>query len=442
MVIMAFIMLIMIRFLSNAAVEYDIKQDLKRSVEKNLHHVSIEYGQLNISEDFLYQDDYIHFVIVRRNGKVWAGAYPEEIAEDLINYRARHSHSRSIICNDEKYYVRDMKIGRIEKIGKDGKYKARNLFVRGILRKEDAYSLYRTIEIVAYLSIIGIFLVIFLCEMLLTKKISKELQNMRETAENIGLDLDMSKRMEYTGRFQEIAVLAQANNRMLDRMEQVFLQQEQFNSDVSHELRTPVAVVMAECQSIKGKDKSKEELKEVLDVVYRQSLKINTIIKQLLHLSRLEQGREQIREEDIDLLEIVESICEEIQDKSEAEILINLNLQEVHTIGDIQLIMMVVDNLIRNALKFGPSNGPIDISTGEENGQIFVSVRDYGSGIPKEEQENIFKRFYKSDKSRNREGFGLGLALSMKIAETHGGTITLESEEGKGSEFKFLLNKI
>ncbi|MBO5371955.1 MAG: HAMP domain-containing histidine kinase [Lachnospiraceae bacterium] len=439
---MAFIMLIMIRFLSNAAVEYDIKQDLKRSVEKNLHHVSIEYGQLNISEDFLYQDDYIHFVIVRRNGKVWAGAYPEEIAEDLINYRARHSHSRSIICNDEKYYVRDMKIGRIEKIGKDGKYKARNLFVRGILRKEDAYSLYRTIEIVAYLSIIGIFLVIFLCEMLLTKKISKELQNMRETAENIGLDLDMSKRMEYTGRFQEIAVLAQANNRMLDRMEQVFLQQEQFNSDVSHELRTPVAVVMAECQSIKGKDKSKEELKEVLDVVYRQSLKINTIIKQLLHLSRLEQGREQIREEDIDLLEIVESICEEIQDKSEAEILINLNLQEVHTIGDIQLIMMVVDNLIRNALKFGPSNGPIDISTGEENGQIFVSVRDYGSGIPKEEQENIFKRFYKSDKSRNREGFGLGLALSMKIAETHGGTITLESEEGKGSEFKFLLNKI
>lgn len=432
LVIMMLMIMCMIRILSNAAVEYDIRQDLKHNVNRNARNVSIEQGKVIVDEEFSYKEDDIYYLVVKRKGKILYGNYPDEVVQEMTNFPIRRNHTRDIVLHGKKWFVRDVRIGI------PGQKK---VFVRGIVKKADAQSHYRSMEIFAYLCVVGISAIIFMCEWTLSRRISKELKDMCITAEGIGKSLDMSRRMDYDGRFREIAVLTQANNRMLDSIEQTFLQQEQFNSDVSHELRTPVAVMLAECQSVQKENASREELKESIEVIYRQSAKVHTIINQLLYLSRLEQGRAQIHFEDVDLVELVQCICEDIQDKSEENVLFRLNLNEVHASGDINLVMIVIENFIRNALKFGPANGPVDITTGSREDAVFVSVKDYGKGISKEEQENIFKRFYKGDKSRNTEGFGLGLSLSMKIAEVHGGSIELESEEGKGSKFSLILKK-
>ena len=312
--------------------------------------------------------------------------------------------------------------------------------MRGILKKSDADSFYYKIEMVSYISLVGILCIILAFEFIFSKRISKELKDMCHTAESIGTSLDMSQRMRCYHQYKEIAVLANANNRMLDRLEQTFQQQEQFTSDVAHELRTPVAVVMAQCEYA-WKTDSEEEYREVLDVVYRQSKRLNNLITKLLKFSRLEQGRMQLRDEMLDLPEIVVSICEEQQEKAQDSVLIRLNLKDAVTTGDISLIAIVIQNLVENAVKFSHPQGEVEVETGGQGDEVFVKVTDHGIGILPENTEKIFRRFYKCDKARNAEGFGLGLALSGKIAEKHGGRIAVKSVYGAGSEFTLYLPK-
>ena len=149
----------------------------------------------------------------------------------------------------------------------------------------------------------------------------------------------------------------------------------------------------------------------------------------------------QLQDELLDLTEIVQSICEEQQEKAGDKVSICLHLKEAVTTGDIGLIAIVIQNLVENAVKFSHGQGQVDVDTGEVEQQVYVRVEDHGIGVKPENKENIFRRFYKCDESRNAEGFGLGLALSAKIVEKHKGRITLESIYGEGSVFTLYLPK-
>lgn len=431
MLIMALIMLVMIRILSNTAVEYDIKQDLRKSIEQNIRNLSMENGNLQISEDFQYESENVRFLIVRQDLEVISGEYPKELQEMLQEFSVKNRVSRSIVVDGAKYYVRDEHIRR--------SWLKNGLYLRGFVKKADAESHYRVIEWSSYLCIAGVLCVVLACELFWSKRISKELKKMCQTAERIGLNLDMSQRMEDDNRFQEIAVLAQANNRMLDRMEQTFQMQEQFTSDIAHELRTPVSVVMAQCQYTQERAVSKEDFDTAFGVIYKQSKKIDMMITQLLNFSRLDQDRALLQEETIDLVEIAESVCETQQEKAKDGISIRMHLEEAVTTGDIGLIVIVIQNLVTNAVKFSHEGGQIDVSTGIEGEWVYARVEDRGIGIAPEDLENIFRRFYQCDTSRNAEGFGLGLSLSEKIAQKHGGRISVSSEVGKGSVFTLYL---
>lgn len=425
--VMAVIMLIFVHILSNAAVEYDVKQTLTKGVRANLKLLTVEDDKLYIKEDFEYKSEDIYFLILKKDGEIVAGEYPQGFTAKVS---VELNRTQSVKNAGEQYFVRDVWI----KKGKSDYYA-----LRGVVKKADVYSRYQTIEGISYLSIIAVFCVITIGGLFLFKRISKVIKNMCQTIEQIGRNMDMSQRMEEDNRIYEIGVLAQANNRMLDRLEQMFQQQEQFTSDVAHELRTPIAVVMAQYQCVKENDVSKEELEEALEVIHRQSAKIEKIIVQLLNFSRLEQGRMQIEKEEIDLVEIVQSVCEEQQEKAGEELTIDMHLSPAYGTGDIALISIVIQNLITNAIKFSLGRGKIEVETGRRGDKIFVSVKDYGIGMEEEEISHIFQRFYKCDKSRNIEGFGLGLPLAMKIAEKHGGEIEVLSKVGEGSRFTLIL---
>ncbi len=423
------VMFITVHFLSNAAVEYDIQKDLRKSLRENAKNIALVNGELKVDEDFQYSDSEISYLVVNAKNRTFLGSYPDGLEADAEEFRQVFRVTECVSINGGKYYVRDSWVGESK-----GAY-----FVRGIIKKEDADSPYRTMKWLSYLSIVSAVVLILACEMGLSKKISKELEKMCRTAESIGFHRNMSQRMESDSQFLEIAILAQANNRMLDCMEQTFQMQEQFTSDVAHELRTPVAVVMAQCQYAEGKVDSVEEFKEVMDVVYRQSKKINDIITHLLDFSRLDQGGAQISAETLDLVEIAESVCMEWEEKALGKVRFRLNLMEAVSKGDIGLIFIVIQNLVSNAVKFSRPNGLIEVETWKEGKEAYVKVKDNGVGIKEEDLPRVFRRFYKCDKSRNAEGFGLGLALSEKIAIQHGGRLLAESEFGEWSEFTLLL---
>lgn len=425
---MAAVLFVFVNILANEAVEYDIRQNLEREVYKHLKEISLdEDGQIIYDGDFEQENEDIHFLIVDENGKILFGEYPPECPKDT-EIKPKRMHQ--ISAGREIFYIRDMH----KFIGNN-----RQVYLRAIIRKSDIYSRYQMLEYLSYLSIAAVFCIAIAGGILLSKHISSSLKKMCHTAEIISQNMNMSERMEYQGRFYELAVLTQANNRMLDRLEETFRQQEQFTSDVAHELRTPIAVMMAQCQYAHRKAVSKEEYQEAFEVIERQSYKVSAIISRLLELSRLDHDRREIQKEDIDLLEIVQSVCEDFQQKSGDSLKLQLKLEEAHTVGDIGLAMIAIQNLVTNAVKYSEEGSLIEIETGIRDDMVFVSVKDYGTGISEEEMPHIFKRFYKTDKSRNSEGFGLGLPLTMKIAQKHGGTVLAESEPGKGSKFTLLL---
>ncbi len=108
---------------------------------------------------------------------------------------------------------------------------------------------------------------------------------------------------------------------------------------------------------------------------------------------------------------------------------------------DLSLVVVALRNLISNAVKFGPEGQELTIRTGIKEDRVYAEVKDEGPGIRPETLDRIFERFYKEDAARNSEGFGLGLALAMKIAKLHGGSIEVQSEEGKGSTFTLWIAK-
>lgn len=425
---MAAVLFVFVHILANEAVEYDIRQHLEQEVFKNLRGISVdEHDQIIYDEDFEQTNGDIHFLILDEKGTVLFGKYPPKCPE---NIKPKAKKMRQIPAAGEIFYIRDM-----HKYIESGQ----RIYLRAVIRKSDTYSRYQMMEYLSYLSILAVFCIAMTGGIFLSRHISYSLKEMCRSAEEIGQNMNMSERMEYQGRFYELAVLTQANNRMLDRLEETFRQQEQFTSDVAHELRTPIAVMMAQCQYAHGKAVSKEEYQEAFEVIERQSYKVSAIISRLLELSRLDHDRRKIQKEDIDLLEIVQSVCEDLQQKSGDSLKLQLKLEEAHTVGDIGLAMIAIQNLVTNAVKYSEEGSLIEIETGIRDDMVFVSVKDYGTGISEEEMPHIFKRFYKTDKSRNSEGFGLGLPLTMKIAQKHGGTVLAESEPGKGSKFTLLL---
>lgn len=421
-------MLVFVRILANAAVEYDIRQSLDRKAYENLKEMEVdETGKLIYKDDFVQAEGDVHFLILKGDGTILLGEYPKNCPQDIeINVKKLYQ----VNAGRETFYIRDMRkhiVGGLR------------IYMRAIVRKADTYSRYQTLEYLAYLSIFTVFGIAILCGILLARRISGSLRQMCQSAEAIGQDMNMSGRMEYNGKFYELAVLTQANNRMLDRLEEMFRQQEQFTSDVAHELRTPIAVMTAQCQYARAKSVGEEEYQEAFEVIERQSLKVGAIISRLLELSRLDYDRRQLEKEDVDLPELVQSVCEDFQLKLGDSLLMQFRLEQAHTVGDISLIMIAIQNLLTNAVRYSDPGSLIEVETGKRGEQVYVSVKDHGAGIREEDLPHIFKRFYKADKSRNSQGFGLGLPLTMKIAQKHGGTITVESKPGTGSTFTLLL---
>ncbi|MGN1166960.1 MAG: ATP-binding protein [Lachnospiraceae bacterium] len=428
----SFIMSLFVNVLADRVIHYDIQGTLVREMMKNNKNIQFVDGKFQPNESFEYEDDGKYFQVLSENGKLLLGENPDgvEVPEIVENQRL------SIWTYEGKEYYIIERVNR--KLTKETGY---IIYNRCIVGKKNIDSKYQFIKIIAY-STIPVFLLFVLCAgLMMSKKISEPLIQMSKTAETIGKDGELSKRMEYDGKITELAILSDTNNHMLERVENMFETQKRFSSDVAHELRTPIAVLLAQCEYAKEYSGTKEEFDESIDVIYRQAQKTNEIVTQLLNLNRLERGAIVLDLEEVSLDEIICSICDDVEIKEKENVKFQLTLPGIRANLDVGLMFILLQNLIQNAVKYSTKPAVVEITTGREKESVFVKIKDYGCGIKEEEQKKIFTPFYRADKSRNSEGFGLGLSLAHRIAQMHGGRIDVESVWGEGSTFTVVLPK-
>jgi len=235
----------------------------------------------------------------------------------------------------------------------------------------------------------------------------------------------------------ELEQLSRALNRMLDRLEEAFEHIRRFSADVSHELRTPLTIIRGEIETVVNQHRSSPQVLDILGSALEEAERLTRIADQLLVLSRLDVGEENIRAETVDLGLLAKSTGDQMRLLSEEK---QLSLEfditpGVFVQGNTSRLRQIVVNLLDNAIKFSRPGGGIRLSVHARDRMAVLEVSDEGVGIPVESLRHVFERFYRADKARSREtdGSGLGLSIVEAIAKAHGGTLRVTSEENIGT---------
>ncbi len=223
----------------------------------------------------------------------------------------------------------------------------------------------------------------------------------------------------------------------------------EFIANVSHELRTPLTSVKGATETIIEDPDMPESIKQrFLGIVINESDRMTRIVQDLLVLSRLDNRRMTWRPTKFDLFAAADGMCSALESEAKAHgHVLTLEPEEsapMPVFADKERIEQVITNIIGNAIKYTPDGGRISVSVFEKDKDNYVvSVADTGVGIPKEDLEHIFERFYRVDKSRSTDagGTGLGLSIAKDIIDAHGGDISMDSEYGKGTTVTITLPK-
>lgn len=213
----------------------------------------------------------------------------------------------------------------------------------------------------------------------------------------------------------------------------------EFVADVSHELKTPITSILGYADTLIEDDCDEETSKKFLKRISTQAQRMSALVQDLLTLSRYDAGMIVNRKEEFDLGELVKSTYDnlifEIEKKNQkAECFVTADVP--HVIADRAGIERVITNILTNAIKYTPENGEIKIYVGFVYNDAYIKVIDTGIGIPEEDIEKVFERFYRVDKARTREmgGTGLGLSIAKEILDKNDSKINIKSELGKGTE--------
>ena len=427
--IMAAIMILFISYFSNKTIYFDIRRQIRKETHYDFLNIDIRNGKIFVNKNFIFEEDHVQKIILDSQGDFFRGHYPDK---KLKNIPVNQWHFQKVKCSSDYYYIYDRPYLKKDTITN----KRVLVIVRNIGKASDFDSQYKTMKYISYTFTFVIAFIGFLLIGIVSSQLTIPMKKIKDTADKIGTDGDLAKRIEYTTPFKELDAMIQANNRMMDRLEDLFQQQQQFTSDVAHELRTPSAIVSAECQYLKKYGKN---IDDSLTVIERQNTKTTEIISQLLQLSRLEQGRIKDDFEYSNFKTLIESVCDMEPLQFKKQITIYSNLDDISIYMNVGLMAIAVKNIINNAMKYSKNKSSIKLKLWKEKDYVFFEVKDYGCGMSEETKKHIYDRFYRADKSRNTEGFGLGLSLVHKIIELHKGTIRVQSELGVGSIFTLSL---
>ena len=301
------------------------------------------------------------------------------------------------------------------------------------------------LELLRNYSLIGIASLLILAaggSYLLSGRMLKPVDQVASLAARIS-STNLKERINRQGPADEVKRLADTFDDMQERLEGAFESQKQFIQDASHELRTPIAIAQAniEVAEMEGKATARD-YKRLMEVLKMSLERMNRLSDNLLLLSNGEQA--QIKQTVVDMSPLLEEVVAEASARAAAadvKLELETTPDDIRTLGDAFRLKQAIINLVDNAIKYNQAGGSVRVTTYTDESRLVIRVRDSGIGIPHGDQQRIFDRFYRVDKSRSRDqgGSGLGLAIVKKIVEDHGGTITVDSTPDEGSTFRIEL---
>lgn len=279
------------------------------------------------------------------------------------------------------------------------------------------------------------------------RKISRPIASINKVAQNIAKG-NFSERVDITTK-DEIGQLASTFNFMASSIEKSEANRQRFVSDVSHELRTPMTSITGFVQGMLDGTISDEDRNDYLKIVLDESTRLTKLVNDMLEMSKIQSGKFKINIAPFDINDLICSSLISLESKMSARHIdaeVDFRPDVLIALGDKDQIKRVLINLIDNAIKFSIENTVIHIRTYISDGKAHIAVANIGNEIPPNELNNIFDRFYKTDKSReiDRTGAGLGLSLVQNIIRVHNQTINVTNEKNADDDnytttFEFTL---
>jgi heavy metal sensor kinase len=243
----------------------------------------------------------------------------------------------------------------------------------------------------------------------------------------------------------ELGQLARVFNATLARLEQAFEQLRRFTSDASHELRTPLAMIRSVGEVGLQKDGTRAEYRDIIGSMLEEVNRLTSLIDSLLTISRADSGHIQLHRAVVPVMALARAaagLFEILMEEKSLRVVLEGD-EHAQVEGDCLFLRQALVNILHNAVKYSPVGEVISVRVrnGDAN-QVTVEIQDYGPGIPLEDQDRVFDRFYRVDKARWREsgGAGLGLSIAKWAVEAHGGSIGLDSVPNQGCTFRIRLS--
>jgi signal transduction histidine kinase len=278
---------------------------------------------------------------------------------------------------------------------------------------------------------------------LVASRALRPLRRLSATAERVSAEALDARMPEDRISDPEIAKLTSVLNAMMARLEVAFAHANRFSGDVSHELKTPITVMQAEIETAQRECEPGSREEAALDVLRGELSRLKSIINSLLMLSRADVGNLIQKRERFSLSEELEAVAEDAAILSEpAEVRFEAEIEPgLFVEGDPVLLRQALLNLVNNGIEFNVEGGFVRMKAVRNGKWLAVSVENSGPGIAEEDRARIFDRFYRADRSRSREvdGFGLGLSLAKGIVEGHGGLLDLAESTGEITRFVVTL---
>ena len=255
----------------------------------------------------------------------------------------------------------------------------------------------------------------------------------RMSAGQLNLRIPISSRDEYS-------ILSRTFNNMTEKLEQVEKTREEFVSNVSHELKTPLTAIKVLSESILSQESVPEEVsREFMQDISNEVDRMVNITNDLLALVKVDQREQSLNIAPTDINQLVEDILKRLSPLAEQKkvVLLYEEVRPVQIDADEVKLVLAISNIVENGIKYTPRGGTVKVVVDSDHQNAYITIQDTGIGIPEEEQDKIFNRFYRIDKTRDRDtgGTGLGLAISRSTVLLHNGSIRITSKPDEGSIF-------
>jgi signal transduction histidine kinase len=260
------------------------------------------------------------------------------------------------------------------------------------------------------------------------------------TARDAGRPFTREEQQVITNFAYQLGVAAD-NAALFEAQQEALQVKDQFLSIVSHELRTPLTTIKGYAQMLRRKlSETPDGLRFAVNIDAQVS-RLSRLVDDLLDVTRFSRGQFELRRQRLDLRPLLEDVAARFRVVApDHEFRLDLDSGSFDGTWDRDRLEQVMNNLVGNAVKYSPDGGTVTISTRHEDGHLVVAVRDEGIGIAEEDQKHLFERFYRGRaEGGSVKGLGLGLYVTQRIVEAHGGNVGVRSRRGEGSEFYFSL---